>query len=440
MAFALLSSPSLVSVCDKTFIKPSSLTPPTLRYHKLSYIDQFYSNMYIPLAFFYPKVQQREESTDNELSQIAHLLQTSLSKTLVSYYPYAGKLRDNATIDCNDMGAEFLSVRINCTMSEILDHPDASQAESIVFPKDLPWANNYEGGNLLVAQVSKFDCGGIAISVCLAHKIGDGTSALNFVNDWSRMTHSPTTTTLSPKFVGDSVFSSNNYSPIITPQMLSDVSECVQKRIIFPTTKLDALRAKVAAESGVENPTRAEVVSALLFKCAIKAASSTTTSMRPSKFVHLLNVRSMLKSRLPQSTIGNILSSFSTTATKEEDIELPELVRSLRKGVEEAYKKDHVEQNEMMLEVVESMRKGKKPYDDEYENVYSCSNLCKFPLYKVDFGWGKPERVSLPNGPFKNFFFLKDYKIGEGVDARVMLDKQHMSEFERDEELLDLIS
>ncbi|XP_004232633.1 acyltransferase Pun1-like [Solanum lycopersicum] len=438
MAFALLSSPSLVSVCDKTFIKPSSLTPPTLRYHKLSYIDQFHSNMYIPLAFFYPKVQQREESTDNELSHIVHLLQTSLSKTLVSYYPYAGKLRDNAIVDCNDMGAEFLSVRINCTMSEILDHPDASQAESIVFPKDLPWANNYEGGNLLVAQVSKFDCGGIAISVCLSHKIGDGTSVLNFVNDWSRMTYSPMTTTLAPKFVGDSVFSANNYSPIIAPQMLSNVSECVQKRIIFHKIKLDALRAKVAAESGVENPTRAEVVSAILFRCAIKAASSTTSSMVPSKFVHFLNVRSMMKCR--PSAIGNILSIFSTTATKEEDIELPTLVHNLRKGVEKSYKKDQVEQNELILEVVESMRKGKKPFDEEYENVYSCSNVCRFPFYNVDFGWGKPERVGLPNGPFKNLFFLKDLKIGQGVDARVMLQKQHMSEFERDEELLELIS
>ncbi|KAK4711539.1 hypothetical protein R3W88_006052 [Solanum pinnatisectum] len=392
MAFALLSSPSLVSVCDKTLIKPSSLTPPTLRYHKLSYIDQFYGNMYIPLAFFYPKVQQSEESNNShELSHIAHLLQTSLSQTLVSYYPYVGKLKDNAIVYCNDIGAEFSSIRINCHMSEILDHPDASQAESIVFPKDL---------RRITMKV-----------------IGDGTSVLNFVNDWSRMTQCRTTTTLAPKFVGDFVFSSNNYSPIIAPQMLSNVE----------------------AESGVENPTRAEVVSALLFKCAIKAASSTTTSMlmrHPSKFVHLLNVRSMMKSRLPQSAIGNLLSSFSTTATNEQDIEVPTLVRNLRKGVEVAYKKDHVEQNELILEVVESMRKGKKPFEDnndEYENVYSCSNVCRFPFYNVDFGWGKPERVGLPNGPFKNLFFLKDYKIGRGVDARVMLQKQHMSEFERDE-------
>ncbi|KAH0718211.1 hypothetical protein KY285_014242 [Solanum tuberosum] len=203
---------------------------------------------------------------------------------------------------------------------------------------------------------------------------------------------------------------------------------------------------KVAAESGVENPTRAEVVSALLFKRAIKTASSTTTSMlmrRPSKFVQLLNVRSMMKSRLLQSAIRNLLSSFSTTATNEQDIDLPTLVRNLRRGVEVAYKKDHVEQNELILEVVKSMRKGKKPFEDnndEYENVYSCSNVCRFPFYNVDFGWGKPERIGLPNGPFKNLFFLKDYKIGRGLDARVMLQKQHMSEFEHNEKLLELIS
>lgn len=438
MAFPLLSSPSLVSICDKSFITPSSLTPPTLRLHKLSFIEQSFSNMYIPLAFFYPKVEQREESkSSHELSHIAHLLQTSLSQTLASYYPYAGKLRDNTTVDCNDMGAEFLSVRIKCHMSEILDHP---HAESIVFPKNLPWANNYEGGNLLVAQLSKFDCGGIAVSVCLSHKIGDGCSVLNFLNDWSSLTRDHTKTTLvpSPRFVGDSVFSTQKYGPLTTPQIVSDLSECVQKRFIFPTAKLDALRAKVAAESGVENPTRSEIVSALLFKCATKAASSTI--LRPSKLVHYLNVRTMIKPRLPRSAIGDLLSVFSTTVTNEKDIELPILVCNMRKEVVRAYKKDQVEQNELVLEVVESIRKGKIPFEDENCNVYFCSNVCKYPYYSVDFGWGKPERVGTPNGPCENFFFLKDYQTGRGVEARVMLQKQHMSEFEGDEELLEFIS
>uniref|UniRef100_A0A1S4ASY0 Acylsugar acyltransferase 3-like n=1 Tax=Nicotiana tabacum TaxID=4097 RepID=A0A1S4ASY0_TOBAC len=210
-ASGLLSSPSLVSICDKSFIKPSTLTPSTLRLHKLSFVDQSVSNMYIPVALFYPK-PQREESNNSNLSHIADLLQTSLSQTLVSYYPYAGILRDNATAECNDMGAEFLSVKINCPMSEILNHPHATDAESIVFPKDLPWKNNYEGGNLLVVQLSKFDCGGIAISACLSHKIGDGCSVINFLNHWANVTRDRRFVVPSPRFVGDSILSSTSLS------------------------------------------------------------------------------------------------------------------------------------------------------------------------------------------------------------------------------------
>ncbi|XP_070025052.1 acyltransferase Pun1-like [Nicotiana tabacum] len=439
-ASALLSSPSLVSICDKSFIKPSCLTPPKLRLHKLSFVDQFLSNKYIPVAFFYPKPQREESNNNSQLSHIADLLQRSLSQTLVSYYPYAGKLRDNATVECNDIGAEFLSVQIKYPMSEILNHPHATDAESIVFPKDLPWKNNYEGGNLLVVQLSKFDCGGIAISACLSHKIGDGSSVINFLNDWANVTRDHTFVVPSPRFVGDSIFPSQN-GPLIAPQSMSNVSECVQKRLIFPAAKVDALRAKIAVESGVENPTRAEVVSALLYKCATKskAAASSSGNIQPSRLVHYLNVRTMMKPRLPRSTIGNLLSVFSTAATQ--DIELPRMVRNLRKEVEVAYKKDQVEQNELVLEVVESMKKGKLPFEENDENsTYFCSNLCKFPLYSVDFGWGKPERVCLANGPSKNYFFLKDYKTGRGVEARVMLQKQHMSAFECDEGLLQFAS
>nr|XP_033515849.1 acylsugar acyltransferase 3-like [Nicotiana tomentosiformis] len=408
-ASALLSS--LVSICDKSFVKPSCLTPPMVRYHKLSFVDQSLSNMYIPFAFFYPK-QQKEESNNSQLSHLADLLQRSLSQTLVSYYPYAGILRDNATVECNDMGAEFLSVKINCPMSEILNHPHATDAESIVFPKDLPWKNNYEGDNLLVVQLSKFDCGGIAISACLSHKIGDGCSVINFLNHWVNVTRDRRFIVPSPRFVGDSIFSSLN-GPLIAPQIMSNVSECAQKRLVFPTAKLDALRAKIAVESGVENPTRAEVVSALLYKSATKAAASCSANIQPSKLVHYLNVRTMIKPRLPRSAIGNLLSMFSTAATQ--DIELPRLIHNLRKEVEVAYKKDQVEQNELVLEIVESIQKGKLPFEENDENcttpttMYFCSNLCKLPFYSVDFGWGKPERVCLGTGPFKNFFFLKDY-------------------------------
>ncbi|KAK4738660.1 hypothetical protein R3W88_002357 [Solanum pinnatisectum] len=403
----LALAPSLVSICDKSIIKPSSLTPSTLKYHKLSLVDQSLSNMYIPASFFYPKKQSSTDDAINshELSHITHLRQKSLSQTLISYYPYAGRLIHNATVDCNDMG-------------------------TLVFPKGLPWSNNvYEDGNLLVAQVSQFDCGGIAISTCLSHKIGDGCSVHCFLADWASATRNLSISS-APRFVGDSVFISpqnNNIGPLIAPIIESNVNECIQKTFVI-------------AESGLQNPTRAEIVSALLFKCATKAASKLTShcSMRPSKLVHYLNVRTMTKPHLPRNAIGNLLSVFSVEATNEEETELSRLVRNLRKEVEVAYKKDQVEQNELIVEIVESMRKGKLPFEtgDDECDMYFCSSVCKFPYYSVDFGWGKPERGGVPNGPFKKMFFLFDYQTGQGVEASVVLQNQQMNAFECDEQLL----
>nr|XP_009629726.1 acylsugar acyltransferase 3-like [Nicotiana tomentosiformis] len=129
----------------------------------------------------------------------------------------------------------------------------------------------------------------------------------------------------------------------------------------------------------------------------------------------------MIKPRLRRSAIGNLVSPFSTAATQ--DIKLPRLIHNLRKEVEVAYKKVQVDENVLVLEIVDSMKKGKLPFEEKDENstttTYFCSNVCKFPLYSVDFGLGKPERVCLANDPSKNYFFLKDYKTGRGVEARV---------------------
>jgi shikimate O-hydroxycinnamoyltransferase len=38
---------------------------------------------------------------------------------------------------------------------------------------------------LIAIQINGFSCGGMAISICLSHKIGDVATLFNFMNDWS---------------------------------------------------------------------------------------------------------------------------------------------------------------------------------------------------------------------------------------------------------------
>lgn len=65
----------------------------------------------------------------------------------------------------------------------------------------------------------------------------------------------------------------------------------VTRRFVFRNTKLAELKSMVAS-SGVETPTRVEVLSALLYKCAMSAAKSNSTgSFSPSVMFQAMNMR-----------------------------------------------------------------------------------------------------------------------------------------------------
>lgn len=203
----------IISVSEK-IIKASSTTPSPLKNYKLSLLDQVMSTMYIHIAFFYPRPLHHNinKSSKQELAQV---LENYLSKTLTSFYPVAGKLKDNVAIECNDdMGAKFLNVELNCSMSDVVNLPDTGP-EYLAFPKNLPWKTSYDkGSKFAVAQLSHFKCGGIAVSACLSHMLGDGCTVTNFMNDWATIARynssSKNYVTSRPQWIGASIYISTN--------------------------------------------------------------------------------------------------------------------------------------------------------------------------------------------------------------------------------------
>ena len=47
-------------------------------------------------------------------------------KTLSRYFPFSGRIRDRAFVDCNDEGVVFLEARVKCMLSEILENPSVT--------------------------------------------------------------------------------------------------------------------------------------------------------------------------------------------------------------------------------------------------------------------------------------------------------------------------
>ncbi|GLT69016.1 hypothetical protein SLA2020_412020 [Shorea laevis] len=93
-----------VEIISEECIKPSSPTPANLRTHKLSLLDQTIPPIYTPMILYYPMNQRISHPIVDIVSQRSHLLKQSLSETLTRFYPFAGKIKDNLSVDCNDEG------------------------------------------------------------------------------------------------------------------------------------------------------------------------------------------------------------------------------------------------------------------------------------------------------------------------------------------------
>nr|XP_016432602.1 PREDICTED: acylsugar acyltransferase 3-like [Nicotiana tabacum] len=140
-----------------------------------------------------------------------------------------------------------------------------------------------------------------------------------------------------------------------SPSSLNPILKNVRahRKFLFSGSKLGALRAIVAVESGVKNPSRSEVVSAIMFKFVTKAASrinNNSGTFRPSMMLNDVDIRPLVVPPLPQNSIGNLLSVFLLVVTKEDEMKIATLVCNLRKELEAVYKKDPVKQNALILD------------------------------------------------------------------------------------------
>ncbi|MDV3143413.1 MAG: acyltransferase, partial [Sweet potato little leaf phytoplasma] len=134
------------------------------------------------------------------------------------------------------------------------------------------------------------------------------------------------------------------------------------------------------------------------------------------------------------STVEALLSSKPQQREKE----LWELVRDVKRNIAEFCKKFPTKNREEWaslhkLHYKELMAKRMKPGD---QTIYSSASWCNFPLYDVDFGWGKPIWTAVPQYPFQDGILLMDARDGVGVEAMVTLVKEEMAAFEQNEELL----
>ncbi|KZV58228.1 vinorine synthase-like [Dorcoceras hygrometricum] len=429
-----------VEIISKENVKPSSPTPHHLQIYNFSLLDQ------IAAPVFYPMVVYFLPEPDSNSSGKVDILRNSLSSHLVNFYPFAGIISDDyLSVKCNDEGIPFIIAKVRGTLQDFLSEPDPCVIIKFI-PVDYISNQPRPGDHVSTIQVNCFECGGLAISIVVAHAVADGTTLATFLRGWAAAARSAGEE-ICPEFLGQNLFppikAMERGSKLYISQLanFSKFGKFVTRRYLFETSVIEKLkeRATSSDSSATAKPTRVEVVLAFIWKCYMKLFTDKPTLEKPSLLSNQVDLRRRADPALPVESFGNFLWMMPTKCIMNPvEADFKDLVREVNRAIRKVDSEFvKVLQNNGYYEKFKETREGWLVKD---ANNLLASSWCKFGLYDLDFGWGKPIWLSGYVGGdsvtrFSDFVLLMDTRSGDGIEAWVFLEEKHVAAFEENEDL-----
>ncbi|KAL2470090.1 HXXXD-type acyl-transferase family protein [Abeliophyllum distichum] len=426
-----------IDIISRENIKPSSPTPLHLQTFNFSLLDQILPSYFHPaVLYFLP------EATDSiDASQRTQILKHSLSLILTRFYPFAGIIADSFSINCNDDGVPFVVAKVKGQLSDFLKIPDLHLVQNFL-PNELSWI--LPGSNVSMIQVNYFDCGGMIIGVIVSHGVADGTTLSTFLKAWAATTAGRFDEAGCPNYIAQSLFPrsdkiSTDSRLYYTLERFLITGNYITRRYIFDSSAISMLKAK----SGVKNPTRIEVVTALIWKCFMAACANKL----PSLMTHSVNLRSRAVPPFAPNCFGNLLwfaaAAAQGTEGTTDQADLVTKVRESIRRIDVDFMK-RMQGDEGLIGYKKNLEETKEQIPEEANCLYF-SSWCRFGVYDTDFGWGKPiwvaNSVSTDSySPKLNNVMLLDTRFGDGIEVWVTLEEQYAAAFEESEELRTLTS
>ncbi|XP_038691800.1 stemmadenine O-acetyltransferase-like [Tripterygium wilfordii] len=387
-----------IEIISRECIKPSSPTPSHLRTYKISLVDQFGAPALVSSILFYPPIQ----ATSLSMSKRSQVLKQSLSSTLTLYYPIAGEI-------------------ICCETTP--------------------------GGDVVMIQETVFACGGFAIGIVTPHHIFDATSLIVFLKAWTTMVQEGVA--IPPDFNSSYLFPQNTEFPndvmssIIPSQVYGKDGNFASKRFLFDGSTIKNLKSK-ASSSGVHNPTRVEVVIALLFRCVMSAWKVKYGTQKSVLMSTSVNLRSRIVPPLSETSLGSLVLLVPIAISEETDsCSFVSRVRESVSTINGDFLKSlqGAEGMQRFLEFATETRELYSKALSDGAEFMVFNSWCNAGMYNVDFGWGKPIWFpSIPTPVRVTVIGLYDARMGNGIEAWVTLEEEIMYAVEHDEELLSLAS
>ncbi|GMJ09431.1 hydroxycinnamoyl- CoA:omega-hydroxyacid O-hydroxycinnamoyltransferase [Hibiscus trionum] len=326
----------------------------------------------------------------------AEVIKDALSKVLVHYYPLAGRLTISSEgkliVDCTGEGVLFVEAEADCKMEDIGDitKPDPQTLGKLVY--DIPGATNILEMPPLVAQLTKFQCGGFVLGLCANHCMFDGIGAMEFVNSWGETARGLPLTV--PPFLDRTILKARSPPKIdhlhqefaeiedksSTSELYND-HEILYRSFCFEPEKLEKLKEN-AMEDGVrEKCTSFEALSAFVWRARTKALN--LLSDQQTKLLFAVDGRSKLNPPLPKGYLGNGIKLTNSICEAGELLEKPfshavGLIQKAIKMVTDGYMRSAIDYFEVT--------RGRP----SLSSTLLITAWSRLSFHTTDFGWGEP--------------------------------------------------
>ncbi|VVA92712.1 unnamed protein product [Arabis nemorensis] len=391
-----------------TLITPTSPTP-----NQTLYLSNLDDHHFLRFSIKYLYLFQKP------LSSLT--LKDSLSRVLVDYYPFAGRIRasDDPTkleVDCNGKGAVFAEGFMDITSQDFLQlssKPNKSwrkllynvQAPSFL---DIP---------PLVIQVTHLRCGGIILCTAINHCLSDGIGTSQFLHAWANANtnahfpirpfhsrhvldprHPPRVTHSHPGFTRSTV--DNNNSTF-------DICKCLHSQPLIPTTltftpSLILQLKKTCAPS--LKCTTFEVLAAHTWRSWARSLDLPLAMV--VKLLFSVNIRKKLTPELSQGYYGNGFV-LACAESKVQDLVNGNINHAV-KAIQEAKERITDEYVRSTLDLLED-----KTVNTDVSCSLVISQWAKLGLEELDFGGGKP----LYMGPLTSDIYCLFLPVAGNYDA-----------------------
>ncbi|KAJ6802826.1 omega-hydroxypalmitate O-feruloyl transferase-like [Iris pallida] len=414
---------------EPTLAAPSEETPKGLYY--LSNLDQ---NIAVIVQTIYCFKSGGDEGS---AERAAEVIKEALSRVLVHYYPLAGRLtistEGKLVVDCTGEGAVFVEAEADHDMEEIGDiaKPDPVTLGKLVY--DVPGAKNILEIPPLVAQVTKFKCGGFILGLAMNHCMFDGLGAMEFVNSWGETARNLPLTT--PPFLDRSVLKTRTPPLVEFPHhefvQIEDVSETatlyqeemLYRSFCFNPEKLSQLK-KLATEDGtIDNCTTFEALSGYVWRARTRALN--LGPEQKTKLLFAVDGRSRFEPPLPKGYFGNGIVLTNALCDSGELLDKPvgfavSQVREAVRMVTDSYMRSAMD----YFEVTRA-----RP---SLAATLLITTWSKLSFHTTDFGWGEPVQSGPVTLPEKEvILFLSHGKERKSINVLLGLPSSAMATFEK---------